>query len=392
MDFNYKDSVIVRHLAGSHAYGTNIETSDVDVRGIFVAPEHYVRTPFYNVREVDVTEEEDTKLFELSNFMKLYMDMNPNIVETLWVHEDDIQTSTEVYDHLRSYAPQLLSKKAAFTFSGYAVSQLKRIKGHNKWINNPQSVEPPRQIDHVSLVHNFTDEKMFKLDMMDIHDGYRLIPYGGDLYGVYEASGYQTFDHEFTLNTNSDGDLSGFYTKDPTFREKIAGFVLSREDFGTRKLPLFIVKFNRDVYKQHKETHRNYWKWKEERNEARSALEEQFGYDTKHAMHLVRLLRMAEEILTSGVVNVRRPDAAELLAIRDGHMSYEDLVAYAEGRDEAIRGHLYKSSFLPKTPDIKLATQVLMECQEMAWDKPTAVGNFEGSVDLTAVLNNRKRK
>lgn len=147
MDFNYKDSVIVRHLAGSHAYGTNLETSDVDVRGIFVAPEHYVRTPFYNVREVDVQEEEDTKLFELTNFMKLYLDMNPNIVETLWVDESDIQQSTEVYDFLReNAAQQLLSKKAAFTFSGYAVSQLKRIKGHNKHVSHAKNLEDTKKI------------------------------------------------------------------------------------------------------------------------------------------------------------------------------------------------------------------------------------------------------
>ncbi|AEZ66297.1 hypothetical protein phiTE_131 [Pectobacterium phage phiTE] len=36
------------------------------------------------------------------------------------------------------------------------------------------------------------------------------------------------------------------------------------------------------------------------RNAARHELEEKFGYDTKHAMHLVRLLRMSQEILETG--------------------------------------------------------------------------------------------
>jgi len=45
-------------------------------------------------------------------------------------------------------------------------------------------------------------------------------------------------------------------------------------------------------------------------------LEAKFGFDTKHAMHLIRLLRMAREILETGVVHVKRPDAEELSAIR----------------------------------------------------------------------------
>lgn len=372
MPFDYKDTTIVRHLAGSHAYGTNIEGSDLDIRGIFAAPEKYIRTPFFTVKEVEVQDEEDTKLYELTQFMKLYLEMNPNIVETLWVDPTDIEFKNEVYDHLRDNAQALLSKKAAFTFSGYAVSQLKRIKGHNKWLNNPQPKEPPRQTDFLSLVHNFTSRKMFKLDretMHKVHTGHRLIPYGGDLFGVYEAPGYTTFDSNFTLNTNADGDLSGFYTKDQTLREKIAGMVLAEPGFGIRRLPLFIVKFNRDQYKQQKEVHKNYWSWVKNRNATRSALEEQFGYDTKHAMHLVRLLRMGEEILTNGEVHVKRPDAKELLDIRGGAWKYEQLVEYAEDKDNKIRGEFYKNSQLRKAPDIKLAAKVLMEAQDLSWSK-----------------------
>jgi len=41
---------------------------------------------------------------------------------------------------------------------------------------------------------------------------------------------------------------------------------------------------------------------------------------------LVRLLRMCHEILTMGKVIVRRPDAEELLAIRDGVYTYDQLM------------------------------------------------------------------
>lgn len=368
MQIDPKKNLIVEHLAGSHAYGTNIASSDVDIRGVFCADPINIRTPFFPVREVTLQDEEDGKLYELTQFMNLYVGMNPNIVETLWVDPVHILNKHPAYDYLReNAAQQLLNKKAAFTFSGYAVAQLKRIRGHNKWINNPQPEEPPRQTKYVSLVHNFSNRKLFTLNMEEFRDGYRLIHYGGDIYGVYDAPGYQTFDNIFTLNTNSD-DLTGFYTKEPSAAEVQAGQILQIPEFGTRRLPQFIVKFNQENYRQDKEIWQNYWTWKKNRNEKRAELEAQNGFDTKHAMHLVRLLRMGEEILTEGVVNVNRPDSEELLDIRNGAWTYEEIVEYAEYTDKHIREVLYKSSTLPKAPDLQLAAKVLIKCQDIFWE------------------------
>lgn len=130
-----KSNCLCKHYAGSHAYGTNIASSDVDFRGIFLADPINLRTPFFPIREVEDSSEEDTKFYELSQFMKLTLDCNPNIIETLWVDKSDVVLTSPGYELLRSYAPQLLSSKIAFTTSGYALSQLKRIKGHNKWLS-----------------------------------------------------------------------------------------------------------------------------------------------------------------------------------------------------------------------------------------------------------------
>lgn len=46
----------------------------------------------------------------------------------------------------------------------------------------------------------------------------------------------------------------------------------------------------------------------------------ELGYDPKEAGHLIRFLREGLEILTEGIINVRRPDAQELLAIRKGNI------------------------------------------------------------------------
>lgn len=339
-----QSNMIVKHYAGSHSYGTSLPTSDVDFRGIFVADKINVRTPFYRIEEVSDTSEEDTKFYELTQYMKLVMDGNPNIVETLFVDEQDIVFTTPAYGILRSHAKELLSSKIAFTYSGYALSQLKRIKGHNKWISNPQPEKAPQQVDFISLVHNFTGAKTFKMNLRDYANGHRLVPFSGDTYGVYPVEGYSPFNQTTgALNSDYEGDS---------------------HDLGT---PLFIIKFNRSVYEATKETHTNYWTWKKNRNEKRSALEEQFGYDTKHAMHLVRLLRTGAEALETGNILVRRPDAEELLAIRNGAWTYDEIISYAEEMDRQVREVLYPKTILPKKPNIQLAAKLMMEVQDIVW-------------------------
>jgi predicted nucleotidyltransferase len=340
-----KENTIVKHYAGSLAYGTNLPSSDVDFRGIFCADPVNILTPFYTVRECEDVNEEDTKLYEMSHFFKLCLDCNPNIVETLWVDDSDITMRTEAYDYIREHRMDFLSSKIAFTTSGYALAQLKRIKGHNKWINNPQPEKAPQPKDHVSLVQYFGEDKMLKFNIEEWNRGHRLVHYGGDVYGVYKAHPAMTLYEEERgkLNVNFDGD---------------------RQDLP---MPIMIVKYNKEVFKEFLTKHKDYWTWKKNRNEARSELEEHYGYDTKHAMHLVRLLRMGKEALEEGKIIVKRPDAEELLGIRNGSMTYEEVVDYAEYMDDLVRKKLYKTTDLPKKPDLKKVAQLLMNTQYMVW-------------------------
>jgi hypothetical protein len=74
------------------------------------------------------------------------------------------------------------------------------------------------------------------------------------------------------------------------------------------------------------------------RGQNRSDLTATYGYDTKYAAHLVRLLRMSHEIMKTGKVNVWRGgiDADELVAIRHGAWKYEDVVSWALEQDAAL--------------------------------------------------------
>lgn len=345
-----RKNLIFKGLAGSHSYGTATPTSDTDYRGLFCADPINLLTPFFPVAEATDSTEEDTKFYELWHFTKLCLDCNPNIIEMLWIDDADVIVRTPAYDLLRQHREKLLSSKIAFTTSGYAMAQLKRIKGHNKWINNPQRVEPPYHYEFISLVQWFGETKMMPRDfnLVNFNHGFRLLPYSEVLFGLYEDSQCTTIRPDGSLNTAYD---------------EVA--------VEERHRPLAVIKFNRDEYKLQKEKHAQYWTWKRNRNEARSELEEKYGYDTKHAMHLVRLLRMGLESLRDGVVIVKRPDAKELLAIRNGSMTYEEIVAYAEDMENQVMNVWYKQTKLPKRPDIKFAAKLLMDVQQLVWQGKT---------------------
>lgn len=89
-----------------------------------------------------------------------------------------------------------------------------------------------------------------------------------------------------------------------------------------------------------------YQTWLANRNTKRSALEQQFGYDTKYAMHLVRLVQEGEELLLTGNIMLPRPNAADLLKIRAGAWTYAEVEDYALMGIECLKA-LEKNSPLP---------------------------------------------
>ena len=64
---------------------------------------------------------------------------------------------------------------------------------------------------------------------------------------------------------------------------------------------------------------------------------------------------------------VKRPDAQELLDIRNGSMTYEELLAYSENLEKEIFGKWIRETELRKKPDIKTAAVLLMDIQDAIW-------------------------
>ncbi len=99
--------------------------------------------------------------------------------------------------------------------------------------------------------------------------------------------------------------------------------------------------------------------------ERRKALVDKFGYDTKNAAHLIRLLRMGIEFLKDGRLYVLRSDASQLLEIKRGGWSFEQVRTEAD-RLFKLAEETYLRSTLPVQADKEKIDALCVEVVRMA--------------------------
>lgn len=346
----FNDSVIYLTKHGSHAYGTSRPDSDLDIKGVCVPPREYF-VGFYQRFEQAVSPpkaEPDYCVFDVRKFFSLAADCNPNIIEVLFTDPADHLLSTKLGDKILAIRDQFLSRKAKHTFSGYAVSQLKRIQTHHRWLRNPPAAPPTR------AEYGLPERTVIPADQLAAADSAirkRLDEWNIHLDELDDATKIDVYnriaDYLVEIGVN-DGER---YTR--------AGRSLGYADN-------FLELLDQERrYKTRQTEWSQYQTWLKTRNVARAALESKYGFDTKHAMHLVRLLRMCREILETGKVIVKRPDAEELLAIRNGAWEYEKLLEWAQRQDKEL-DEVKSKSPLPNSCD-KFALDII--CKSVAIDK-----------------------
>lgn len=338
---------IVMMKSGSHAYGTFGPSSDFDFKGICIAPREWMLSFLKGERNFAQADKGwasgvDCSVYELRNFMDLAAQNNPNIIELLFTDSNDWCDSHPAWITLWEHRNLFLSRNCKARFSGYAVSQLKRINTHRRWLLSPPDHQPTRA-EHDLPEFTALPKDQLEAAKSQIHkqvEAWELewdaIPDEGqriDFKNRWVDSLAEMQLHDANVQLAA-GRKLGF---DENFLE-----YLGRER----------------GYRGAMAEWKQYQNWLTERNPTRAALEAKFGYDTKHGMHLVRLMRMAREILTGQGVIVKRPDAEELKAIRfEGAWPFDKLVEWAGAQDAELEA-LKASSPLPKEPNRKKLAEV----------------------------------
>lgn len=119
-------NIILLGLGGSHAYGTENEDSDVDLRGIFLNSKEEVLGLGEGYEQYD-SNETDTVIYSFNKIIKLLTGCNPNVIELLGLKPEHYLYISAIGQELLDNKKIFLSKKAAFTFGGYVSSQLRRL-------------------------------------------------------------------------------------------------------------------------------------------------------------------------------------------------------------------------------------------------------------------------
>lgn len=119
------DNIIVLGLGGSHAYGTNVEGSDVDIRGVALNTKEEILLGRDFEQVVDTNT--DTTIYSVKKMLKLLSQNNPNTIEMLGLREDQIIYKTPIWDMIMAERDAFISKKVINSFGGYANQQLRRL-------------------------------------------------------------------------------------------------------------------------------------------------------------------------------------------------------------------------------------------------------------------------
>lgn len=338
-----RTAFLTRH--GSHAYGTNLPESDHDYKGFVIPPKEYF-LGFHKVfAQGETNTPNDLVVYDVRKFINLAADCNPSVIEVLWTDPVDWIIITANGERLIEHKHLFISKKARWTFSGYAVSQLQKINRHYKYLKNPPKAPPTR------AECGLPEQCIVPKDQLSAAEAAirkEMDSWSPDLTGLDDAERIKIMNHFYSTLTRI-GATVKLSMEDAQWRAA-ANLIGYDSNF------LELLARERDYKNKHKEW-AAYQEWKAKRNPARAAIEEKYGYDCKHAMHLVRLMRMCKEILTSGAVIVKRPDRDELLGIRNGSWTYEALIEWAAQQENDIET-AYKTSTLPREPDRKSLDQL----------------------------------
>jgi predicted nucleotidyltransferase len=335
-----RDTIFVA-LAGSQAHGTSREGSDVDLRGVCIAPLDVRVSLFQEFEQFEGAIEgelwaklrstlarhptasrgmalkTEAVIFDVAKFLRLCASANPNALEVLFADEADWLHESPLWRRLHAERRRFLSRKVQQTYLGYAMAQLRKIRTHRAWLLQPPAEKPTRESFGLPAASTVGRDDQNRIEQ-SISE--KVTSYGIDAVEMSKAARIAVEERlrEFWEDTlgASEGELD----------ERVRAVATHALHLPAETVGALNAERRYRAAVKHWES---YQAWKQERNPARAELERRHGYDTKHAMHLVRLMRTGLELLQTGELHVRRADAPELNLVRDGAMTFDELQSLA---------------------------------------------------------------
>lgn len=312
------DRIMFLTLGGSHAYGTNIETSDVDVRGCTMnsASEIVGLSNF----EQFVNAATDTTVYAFNKLITLLINCNPNTIEMLGCKPEHYIYMTDAGQEFINNKKLFLSKRALYSFGGYANQQLNRLE--NALARDILSQEKKEEHIRRSMENAV---KSFE-----------------DRYTHFDAGSirlYTDVSQRPELDTEIFADIT-------------------LEHFPARQFNSMMNDMGNVLTTYEKLNHRNHKK--------------DDAHLNKHAMHLIRLYLMCIDILEKEeIVTYREKDIPLLMSIRNGVFQNEDHTYKPEFFEtiESLKRRLdyaKENTSLPAHPNMKDIEEFVMSVNRRA--------------------------
>lgn len=116
--------------AGSHACGVALPESDVDLRGLAIAP----RASYFGFAhrfERFACEDPDCEVADIRFFLRSAAEGEPNALQVLFCDEGDVLVCSEAGAALRARRDEVLSQRLVKPFAGYVRGQIEKIRRSN---------------------------------------------------------------------------------------------------------------------------------------------------------------------------------------------------------------------------------------------------------------------
>jgi predicted nucleotidyltransferase len=376
-------------VRGSHAYGTNIETSDTDYAGVFIQSMDDILGNSYKEQINDDTN--DTVIYEVRRFLELLGSNNPTVLELLNTPEDCVIYKDPVFDLILENREKFITKLCANSFGGYAKQQISKAKGQNKKQNWEK--DKVTRKDVLDFVYVIEGEKSIPWKVWNSGDnleryiydekfiGVVNVPNARDIYSVYfDEIAMMCFSESIPENVRESAKQNRTENNLPLgFGYK--GLVKSGEGLNVAEsnqlrlssipkgeTPICIITYNKDGYSQHCKDYNSYQEWLENKNDARWVDVKSHGQkiDGKNMMHCKRLMGMAREIAEGKGIIVRRPDAEYLISIRKGEVDLQTLIDDVETEIKEI-DRLFSESNLPDSVDMEFIHNLIVKIRKQIY-------------------------